>query len=202
MEHDSIAQAGRAEDARAVAMVLGGDTQAFAVLVRRHQDYLFNLLRRHLPLSEVAEAAQDAFIKAFEKLSQLREPEAFRSWLTSLALRRAIRYWREVSSRREVSLDLGGEDGEWLEAFLSDDSRQRHDDMLRRREAGSVVSWLLGHVKPEDRLALGLFYAGGHELTEIAAIMGWSLEKVKGRLHRARKAMAKILDGERQGGTV
>lgn len=182
-------------------MVLGGNTEAFAVLVKRHQDYLFNLLRRHLPQSEVAEASQDAFIKAFEKLSQLREPEAFRSWLTSLALRRAIRYWREVSSRREVSLDLGGEEGEWLEAFLSDDSRQRHDDMLRRREASSVVSWLLSHVKPDDRVALGLFYAGEHELTEIAAMMGWSLEKVKVRLHRARKAMAKVLDDESQGGT-
>lgn len=200
MEHDTHAQGGRAEDARAVAMVLGGDAQAFALLVRRHQDYLFTLLRRHLPLSEVAEAAQDAFIKAYEKLSQLREPESFRAWLTSLALRRAIRYWRDVSTRREISLDMGGEDGrEWLEAFLSEDSRQRHEDLLRRREASSVVSWLLGHVKPEDRVALGLFYAGEHELTEIAAMLGWSLEKVKVRLHRARKAMARILSQASQG---
>ena len=44
-------------DAQAVAMVLGGRPEAFAVLVRRHQDYLFGLLRRHLPVSEVAEAA-------------------------------------------------------------------------------------------------------------------------------------------------
>lgn len=187
-------QDGQAEDARAVAMVLQGRTEAFSVLVRRHQDYLFALLRRHLPVSEVQEAAQDSFVKAYEKLSQLREPSSFRAWLSSLALRRAIRYWREVSSRREVSMDVTGEEGrDWLEALMSEDSRQRHDDHLRRREAKSVVDWLLGHVKPEDRVALGLYYAKEYELTEIAAMLGWSVEKVKVRLHRARRAMAKVL---------
>jgi RNA polymerase sigma-70 factor (ECF subfamily) len=191
-----------ATDAQAVGMVLAGQQDAFAVLVRRHQDYLFSLLKRHLPISEVAEAAQDSFVKAFEKLHQLREPGSFRAWLSSLAMRRAIRYWRDVSTRREVSLDLV-EDGsrDWLESFLAEDSMQRHEDLLRRREASSVVSWLLGHLKPQDRVALGLFYAGEHELTEIAAMLGWSLEKVKVRLHRARKAMAKIMrDENRQGG--
>lgn len=193
-------QEGHAQDARAIAMVLDGHADAFAVLVRRHQDYLFGLLKRHLPASEVQEAAQDAFVKAFEKLSQLREPSSFRAWLSSLALRRAIRYWREVSNRREVSLDVTGEDGsEWVEALMSEDSRQRHDDHQRKREAKSVVDWLLGHVKPEDRVALGLYYAKEFELTEIAAMLGWSVEKVKVRLHRARQAMAKILRDQNPG---
>jgi RNA polymerase sigma-70 factor (ECF subfamily) len=186
-----------ATDAQAVGMVLAGRTEAFALLVRRHQDYLFALLKRHLPVSEVAEAAQDSFIKAFEKLHQLREPGSFRAWLSSLALRRAIRYWRDVSARREVSLDATGEGcRDWLESFMAEDSMQRHEDMLRRREASSVVAWLLGHLKPDDRVALGLFYAGEHELTEIAVMLGWSLEKVKVRLHRARKSMARIMRDE------
>lgn len=184
-------------DAQAVGMVLDGRTEAFAILVRRHQDYLFGLLRRHLPVSEVAEAAQDAFVKAFEKLHQLKQPESFRAWLSSLALRRAIRYWRELSSRGEVSLTPSEDDGQtWIDSFLADNSRERHEELLRRQEASSVVTWLLGHVKPEDRVALGLFYAGEHELTEIAAMLGWSVEKVKVRLHRARKTMANVMRGE------
>lgn len=184
-------------DAQAVRQVLDGQTEAFAVLVRRHQDYLFGLLRRHLPVSEVPEAAQDAFVKAFEKLSQLREPDSFRAWLSSMALRRAIRYWRDVSGRREVSMDLGG-DGEqdWLEAFMGDDARQRHEDFMRKREASSVVTWLLGHLKPDDRVAIGLYYAKEHEVAEIATMLGWSVEKVKVRLHRARKKMAEIMRDE------
>ncbi|GFK93783.1 ECF RNA polymerase sigma factor SigW [Fundidesulfovibrio magnetotacticus] len=187
---------GAVDDARAVRMVLEGRTEAFAILVRRHQDYLFGLLRRHMPAAEVPEAAQDAFVKAFEKLGQLKQPESFRAWLSSLAIRRAIRYWRETGSRGEVSLSLAGEDGQsWLDAFLADGSRERHEEMVRRQEASSVVTWLLGRVKPDDRIALGLFYAGDHELTEIASMLGWSVEKVKVRLHRARKTMAEALRG-------
>ncbi|WP_243358120.1 RNA polymerase sigma factor [Fundidesulfovibrio terrae] len=191
-------------DAQAIRMVLDGKTEAFSVLVKRHQDYLFTLLRRHLPVSEVAEVAQDSFVKAFEKLHQLREPESFRAWLSSLALRRAIRYWRDVSGRREVPLDMGGDgEREWLDAYMAQDCMQRHDDLVRRREASSVVGWLLGHVKPEDRVALGLFYAGEHEITEIAAMLDWSVEKVKVRLHRARKLMAKVMrDESSQGGGI
>lgn len=178
-------------DAQAVARVLGGDTEAFAVLVRRHQDYLFGLLARRLPPDEVAEAAQDAFMTAYEKLSQLRQPESFRAWLTSLALRRAVRYWREVAARRETPL---GQDGqEWLENYLAEESGRRHEDQVRQREARSVAHWLLGMVKPEDRVALGLFYSGEHDQQEIAAMLGWSLEKVKVRLHRARALMAKAM---------
>jgi len=189
-------------DAQAIQLVLDGNAEAFSHLVRRHQDYLFTLLRRHLPVSEVAEVAQEAFVKAFEKLHQLREPGSFRAWLSSLALRRAIRYWRDVSGRREVPLDMGGDgEREWLDAYMAQDCIQRHEDTTRRREASSVVSWLLGHVKPEDRVALGLFYAGDHEITEIATMLGWSVEKVKVRLHRARKLMAKVMrDNTRQGG--
>ncbi|MFP5221476.1 MAG: RNA polymerase sigma factor [Acidobacteriota bacterium] len=198
MNKDRRTQDGDAmSDAQAVRLVLDGRTEAFAVLVRRHQDYLFNLLRRHLPVSEVPEAAQDAFVKAFEKLSQLREPDSFRAWLSSMALRRAIRYWRDVSGRREVSMDLGGEgEQDWLEAFMGEDARRRHDDFMRRREASSVVSWLLGQLKPDDRMAVGLYYAKEHEVAEIAVMLGWSVEKVKVRLHRARKKMAAIMHDE------
>jgi len=205
MNQNKRAQSTDAEDdAKTIRKVLDGDTQAFSVLVKRHQDYLFALLRRHLPVSEVAEAAQDSFVKAYEKLHQLRVPESFRAWLSSLALRRAIRYWRDVSGRREVSMDIGGqEDHDWLEAFMSEDSWHRHDELVRKREASSVVTWLLRHVKPEDRIALGLFYAGDHEITEIAVMLGWSVEKVKVRLHRARKLMAKVMQDEsRRGGEL
>ncbi len=190
-------------DAQAVRMVLDGRTEVFGVLVRRHQDALFALLRRHLPPSEVAEVAQDAFVHAFEKLHQLRDGGAFKSWLCSLAVRRAIHYWRGVGTRKETSLDGVGPDGEaWLDSMLAQDSMDRHDDAQRKREAASLAGWLLGFVKPEDRIALGLYYAGEHELTEIGAMMGWSVEKVKVRLHRARKLMADVMDRAAKEGGV
>ena len=184
-------------DGQAVRMVLDGQTGVFAVLVDRHKDSLCALLSRHLPPSDVAEIAQDSFVHAFEKLGQLREPEAFRAWLSSIAVRRCLRHWRSVSTRREVSLTGAGPDGpggqDWLEVFMAQDCRERHEEHLRQAEAKALVAGLMEHLSPEDRMALGLFYAKEHPVAEIAAMLDWTVEKVKVRLHRARKSMAKTM---------
>jgi len=184
-------------DGQAVGLVLAGQTDVFAVLVDRHKDYLCALLSRHLPPSDVAEIAQDSFVHAFEKLGQLREAEAFRGWLSSIAVRRCLRHWRAAASRREVSLSGNGPDGQdghdWLEIFMAQDCMERHEEHARQAEAKALVAGLMEHLSAEDRLALGLFYAREHPVAEIAAMLDWTVEKVKVRLHRARKSMAKTL---------
>lgn len=188
-------------DGQIVGLVLAGRTEAFAVLVDRHKDALCALLSRYLPPSDVAEIAQDSFVQAFEKLGQLREAEAFRAWLSSIAVRRCLRHWRSVASRREVSLSGPGPDGpdgrngqDWLEIFMAQACRERHEQHLRQAEAKALVAGLMEHLKAEDRMALGLFYAKEHPVGEIAAMLDWTAEKVKVRLHRARKSMAKMLN--------
>ncbi len=181
-------------DGDAVRMVLDGQTDTYAVLVDRHKDYLCGLLSRHLPPSDVTEIAQDSFVHAFEKLGQLREPDSFRAWLSSIAMRRCLRHWRGISSRREVSMHGEGPDQQdWLEVFMAQDCRERHEEHARQAEAKALVAGLMEHLNPEDRLALGLFYAKEHPVAEIASILDWTVEKVKVRLHRARKSMAKMM---------
>lgn len=182
-------------DAQAVRRTLEGDTQAFAVLVERHQGPLFAYLGRHLPACEVAEAAQESFVQAFEKLEQLRSPEAFKPWLYAIASRWCIRHWRTGQGRRMLSLDAAQEQSAtWLDDLLTADSRERFEDLSREREAKVLVARLMEDLKPEDRIALGLYYVQEHDTAEIAQMMGWSVEKVKVRMHRARKAMARKLD--------
>lgn len=181
-------------DGQAVRMVLDGQTGVFAVLVDRHKDYLYGLLSRHLPPSDVAEIAQDSFVHAFEKLGQLREVESFRAWLSAIAVRRCLRHWRSISSRREVSLTGEGPDKQdWLEVFMAQDCRERHEEHVRQAEAKALVAGLMEHLSAEDRMALGLFYAKEHPVAEIAAMLDWTVEKVKVRLHRARKSMARMM---------
>lgn len=178
-------------DAQIVLKTLQGDTQAFAVLVERHQGPLFAYLGRHLPQSDVSEAAQESFVQAYEKLSQLRSPEAFKSWLYAIASRWCIRHWRSSQTKRTISLDAAQEQSSsWLEDMLAADSRQRFEELAKQREAGELVKRLMEGLKPEDRIALGLYYVQEHDTVEIAQMLGWSVEKVKVRMHRARKAMA------------
>ncbi|MFZ5427734.1 MAG: RNA polymerase sigma factor [Thermodesulfobacteriota bacterium] len=180
------------DGALAVKRVLDGDTDAFEVLVRAHQEHLFRLLSRHLPHCEVAEAAQEAFLDAFQNLSKLRDPARFRSWLSAIALRRAADFWRGKARRNERGVDFSSaEEVAWLEEVMVEDSSSRFEELTERREAARLVETLLDELSPEDRIAVELFYAEEYGVAEIADMLGWGESKVKVRLHRARKKMAR-----------
>jgi len=179
-------------DAQAVGRVLSGDTEAFALLVRAHEEYLFRLLSRHLPQSEVAEAAQEAFLDAYLNLAKLREPQRFKAWLSAIALRRSADYWRGKSKRGERGVDFSSqEEVAWLEEVMLEDSAARFEDLAKREEARELVACLLEELSPEDRIAVELYYAEDRDVAEIARMMDWGESKVKVRLHRARKKMAR-----------
>lgn len=179
-------------DAQAVRRVLDGDTGAFAVLVERYSPAVFALLARYFPLCEQEELAQDSFVQAFEQLHNLGTPESFPAWLKALTLRRCAKHRRKAANRREVSMEGSSGDDlcSWLHGCLLEESRQRREDDVRQQENKSLLARLMSHLKPEDRTALGLFYAMDHKLSEIAGMLGWSEVKVKVRLHRAKKSMA------------
>jgi len=179
-------------DAQTVGRVLSGDTEAFALLVRAHEEYLFRLLSRHLPQSEVAEAAQEAFLDAYLNLAKLREPQRFKAWLSAIALRRSADYWRGKSKRGERGVDFSSqEEVAWLEEVMLEDSAARFEDLAKREEARELVACLLEELSPEDRIAVELYYAEDRDVAEISRMMDWGESKVKVRLHRARKKMAR-----------
>jgi RNA polymerase sigma-70 factor (ECF subfamily) len=179
-------------DAQAVRRVLSGDTEAFEALVRAHEEHLFRLLSRHLPQSEVAEAAQEAFLDAYLNLAKLREPERFKSWLSAIALRRSADFWREKTRRAERGVDFSNaEELAWLEEAMLEDSSTRFEELTERREAAKLVETLMEELTPEDRIAVELYYAEEYGVAEIGEMMGWGESKVKVRLHRARKKMGR-----------
>ena len=53
--------------------VLGGDTNAFAYLLERHERLVLKIAARHVPADRVEEIAQDAFVKAFSSLKKFRK---------------------------------------------------------------------------------------------------------------------------------
>jgi len=69
-------------DAAFVARVLNGERDAFEILVRRHQAFLFRRARwMGLDADTAADLVQDALIKAYQNLSTCREPDRFGFWV-------------------------------------------------------------------------------------------------------------------------
>src|SRR6185295_17551927 len=77
-----------ADDERLVARALRSDLLAFELLYRRHAGFALNLaVRIQGSANDAEDIVHDAFLKASERLSELREASAFRAWLGSIVVR-------------------------------------------------------------------------------------------------------------------
>jgi RNA polymerase sigma-70 factor (ECF subfamily) len=79
----------------------------------------------------------------------------------------------------------------WLEDVMLEDSTTRFEELNDRREAAKLVESLMEELAPDDRIAVELYYSEEYGVAEIGEMMGWGESKVKVRLHRARKKMAR-----------
>src|SRR3954454_2296043 len=85
-----------------IALASDGDGDAYASLVRAHQDVAFRTaMLITQDAAEAEEAAQDGFVKAWRALSRFRAGEALRPWLLSIAANEA-RNRRRAAGRRSV----------------------------------------------------------------------------------------------------
>jgi RNA polymerase sigma-70 factor (ECF subfamily) len=175
-----------ATTAELVTAAQEGDKDAFGALVSRFERMVESVcwqrLRNH---AEAQEAAQEVFIKAFEKLEQLVEPAAFPGWLRSIAVRQSIN--RSTRRPQALSLEphaLEGFDGE-VEAPLSS---------LLARERVTQLHEGLDRLATLDRSTLVAFYLHGQSLVEMSDEFEAPVGTIKRRLHVARKRLAKELE--------
>src|SRR5262245_29302479 len=93
-------------DAMLVAKVLNGDRAAFELLVRRHQAALFRRARwMGLEDDIAADMVQDALIKAYENLSNCRDPNRFYAWAGQILRNKCLDFLKSAA-RRGVALPV------------------------------------------------------------------------------------------------
>ncbi|HEX6963780.1 MAG TPA: sigma-70 family RNA polymerase sigma factor [Lacipirellula sp.] len=175
-----------ASTAELVTAAQEGDSDAFGALVSRFERMVYSVcwqrLRNH---AEAQEAAQDVFIKAFEKLEQLDEPAAFPGWLRSIAVRQSI----NRSVRRPPALAV---EPHALEGF--DGDAQAPLSSLLDRERVAQLHEGLDRLTMLDRSTLVAFYLNGQSLVEMSDEFEAPVGTIKRRLHVARKRLAKELE--------
>ena len=159
-------------DGQLVRRVREGDREAFGELVDRYRDMVYGLAYHLIGEFEAArDLAQEAFIQAYLRLAQLRDPKKFCGWLRQIALnvRRSQLRRREVAT---VALEA--------EAQPSPPNPQPSEIEVVVREA-------LAKLRAPERLALTLHYINGYSHGEIGRFLGVRPETVKTRLARARQ---------------
>ena len=172
--------------AELVRAAQAGDRMAFGELFARYRAPIVALARRRVnDADEAEELAQDVFIKAMEKIDQLRVPEAFGGWLRRIVHRMAIN--RIVRNGEAVACDPVT-----LASTCFAESSPVGDAVVRE-EAAQLRAGLrrLGQL---DRRTLEAFYLRGQSLLQMSDSFDAPVGTIKRRLHTARKRLAKEMD--------
>jgi RNA polymerase sigma-70 factor (ECF subfamily) len=190
------------EDAVLVRQVQAGQVHAYADLVRKYQDRVYNTCWRICGSAEDArDLTQDVFLKALESIGTFRGRSAFYTWIFRIAANMSISYRRKRVRRSAVSLDdpVSG-DGHGnpatLSRMLSDDRAADPADGPMAAETRHQVAQALAALEPDYRAVIVLRDIEQFDYQEIADILEVALGTVKSRLHRGRMALRELLKGE------
>jgi len=169
-------------DVRDVEACLHGDRQAFAGLVQRHQAGAMRLAWQLLGERTAAEdAVQEAFLRAWRALPELRQPGRFRSWL----LRTTSNLCRDRMRRPNPVVD-------WGEQTLAA-STPGPEALCEQGELQSRTSAAIRKLPPQYRILVALRHGEALSYQEMATTLGLPLTVVKNRMYRARRLLQQAL---------
>jgi RNA polymerase sigma-70 factor (ECF subfamily) len=157
------------------------DQRAFGELVRRRQGWARSLLRRMCrDDAEADDLAQEAFVKAWERLADLESPAAFAGWFRRVAVTTflmAKRRQRAAMNSIDDAVDIASD------ASLPDDAAGAKIDLSRA----------LARLSDGERLCVTLNHGEGLSHAEIVEMTGLPLGTVKSHVQRGTEKLRKML---------
>jgi RNA polymerase sigma factor (sigma-70 family) len=163
-------------DAADASRAAAGDFRAFERLYRAHVGRVHALARRMLSPDEAAEATQDAFVRAWQKIGQFRGDAAFGTWLHRLAVNVFLARRQTLRLERSRHVD----DETVLEAVPARTAGAASSDARVDVEAA------IANLPPGARMVFVLHDVEGYRHEEIAGFLGVTTGTTKAQLHRAR----------------
>jgi RNA polymerase sigma-70 factor, ECF subfamily len=171
-----------------------GDLEAFNQLVLQYQDFLFRIALNILHDEDAAaDAAQQAFISAFQNLKTFRGG-SFRSWLSRIVVNASYDGLRRNARSRTLTLEVFNHDNEEMEpaAWLADPG-PTPEAQTETSELMEAIQTSLQDLPEPYRLALVLVDVEGLSYEEAAATLDVPKGTIKSRLARARNALRTAL---------
>ena len=165
-----------------IAQAQGGDRHAFGELVRRHREGVINVVYRMCGDGNLAEdAAQEAFIRAWQHLPNYRPRAPFRNWVYRIATNVALDVLRR--QRETVDVDLLPLSG----------TAPGPEASVERQERATYVRQAVLALPPASRAALVLREYEGLSYREIAETLDIPIGTVMSRLSYARNHLRESL---------
>lgn len=180
-------------DLELLALTAAGDQQAFAELVRSHQDRVFNLACRFSRNRQDGEdLAQEVFLKVWKHAGTFKGQAAFSTWLYRLAVNTCLNY-RQKNKIATEPLPLLGD-------FAAETDPAGTEILARERK--NLLDRALNALPARQKLAIILANFEGKSYEEIATIMEVSISAVETLLFRARQNLGNILKPQKNKGEL
>ena len=137
---------------------------------------------------DAEELTQDTFVRAYQKLSTLKDRSKFVRWLYIIAKRHCLNWQRKQNSMRQIQ---SLEDTPMEEVANADYARYLSDvrETAATEQRLEIVEKLLAKLPESERVVMALYYLGELTTKEIGEFLGISVETIRTRLHRARKRL-------------
>lgn len=177
---------------------LGGNADAFAELMARHRNGVYNFIRHTVGIeADAQDIAQEVFVNAYIALPRFRADAPFEPWIYRIAVNACRSYFRKKRTAL-FSLDSGYLARSIRAGDVGDPVRRLEKEDSRRRLLSALAS-----ITPEQRMVIVLKHLNGESYETISSMLGIPVSTVEHRLRAGRLALRKRLGDdflERAGG--
>ena len=183
------------DDKKVLDSFLGGDREAFGMIVEKYNVQVYRLAYKFTQNRKDAEdVAQDTFLRAYENLVKHPKEELnLKPWLMTIC----VNLCRNLAKKKK-NFNFSAFDNE-------DDDRQFVDSVkekgpgvmekLKKKEEKEVVQLAVGRLPDKYQVVIHMRYKEDLNYTEIADVLGLPMNTVKVHLNRAKKQLKKYLTG-------
>ena len=179
-------------DEQVIERVLAGETALYEIIMRRYNQRLYRVVIAILRDSdETEDVMQDAYVRAYQHLSQFQGRAAFSTWLARIAVHEALARLRKRGRMQQLDTEM--HEGEISVNFTGVGASMNPEESTSQAELARLLEHSLMNLPVQYRTVLMLRDVEELSTSETAAALGLTEENVKVRLHRGRSLMRRDL---------
>jgi RNA polymerase sigma factor (sigma-70 family) len=172
------------DDTTVIQRIIAGEKALFEILLRRYNQTLYRVIRSYLKdESEVQDAMQNTYLKAFDKLYQFHGNAAFSTWLIRIGMNEALGRLKDKKKQKLIFLNPA--------EITSDinqiaDKQMTPEKIIIRHEAQRMLEKAIDGLPEKYRVIYVLKVIEGLPNEQIAESLDLTDSNIKVRLHRAK----------------